>query len=104
MNNTEKIRELLKQIQPLTVYPGGDLLKQALALLPCETCNGTGDNPKSAYIPPEPCSDCKSICKTCGGTGQVSEKAEGCGCVYCKAYLDGCQIQKPCPDCKGDLE
>ncbi len=63
MNNAEKIRELLKETQPLTFYPGGDLLKQVLALLPCETCADTERVP--IQVPPngdmdfDRCPDCK---------------------------------------------
>lgn len=85
MTNIDKIRELLKQIQPLTVYPGGDLLKKALALLPCETCEGleqiTVPRIGTPGVDWEPCPDCKgdkkmNESKHASGTGMYKHSTD----------------------------
>lgn len=93
MKNANKIRQLLERARDATLQPFVHLkIKQALALLPCETCNDTGNKPRSKgerhcllrvcnsetattavcpddcpeYIAPEPCPVCNPYpCSDC---------------------------------------
>jgi hypothetical protein len=74
MKNANQIRQLLKEAMEY-VYPNTDVgirIREALALLPCETCNGTGQI----------------------GTG-VGEDGRDFD-------MRSPEILEPCPDCKGD--
>ena len=79
MKNTDKIRQLLKEASWLFFNDkdGVDnLIHQALDLLPCETCNSTGQVPDDFAAP------------------------------YCSALRDTCidcpisSTCNPCPDCQ----
>jgi hypothetical protein len=76
-NNDNEIRKLLKDaIDYKADYAYGYIIKkckEALALLPCETCNGTG-------IKPNP--------------------HDGDSCIICAESGGDCRVECPCPDCK----
>lgn len=74
MKNTKKIRQLIQEVRERVRCPHGEnvggcdfcettkLLEQALDLLPCKTCNGTGRVSNiggRAYTTNELCPDCK---------------------------------------------
>lgn len=130
MNNTDQIRELLKATEMAidgvlewAKYPDAvaknctaalDTLNQILALLPCKTCNGTGQALHEVEGTPSaipvfitlPCPDC-TPCQTCGGsgvytiihnlTGEHLSDAKCPDCTTCQT----CQGTKriPCKTC-----
>lgn len=84
-NNDNEIRKLLKDaIDYKADYAYGYIIKkckEALALLSCETCKGTGKLPKG---------DNERHCRL------LLCKNLQIRCSACDDYIDA----KPCPDCK----
>jgi len=107
MKNTDiaKIRQLLKSIVKYYTKKDGQSnapfsvqqkLKQALALLPCETCDGSGK--KQEYT---------KVCPECGCPDSVNINSVGDGyrqCSHCHqdwwTDVKYAVEDAPCPDCR----
>ena len=95
--NIKEILKLESQLEGVRLPTVVKLAKQVLALLPCETCGGTGRKPRAKgamhcplrlcicedancgkcdhYIPQDPCPDCQS-CIRCGGTNGTHKQVD----------------------------
>ncbi len=123
LNSYEKLVAMLEQYQTDEFWNENpkiaiDTMCEALALLPCETCGGTGKKPRAKgdrhcklarcikthdritcapggitcefYIPSDPCPDCQpKPCETCGDSGFIPENQR-----------DNNIVDIPCPDCQ----
>ena len=101
MNNTDKIRKLLRQT--LSMMAGGengyshqklyDWVAEALALLPCETCNGATKISKLF----DQCPECG--CKEIRNENLLGEGFRHCAKCGQEWWTD-VKYDTPCPDCQ----
>ena len=100
-----QLRQCLKNIEKYYTKRGGRVnspmyvrqqLKQALALLPCPTCNGTGKSLEYAVVCPE-----------CGCEEYTDENQLGNGYRQCRRCHQDWWLHikyaigiEPCPDCR----